>query len=69
MGRLTAGSVQRTGPDQIRLYDEHDAPPEYFSGDALRSWCVVDAHGKPLADWYSVRPEDVERLLAFAMDR
>lgn len=50
-GRMTSGRVERIGPNSINVYDERDAWIEYFSGEALRRWCILTAGeteaGKP----------------------
>jgi hypothetical protein len=61
-GRLTAGSVERIGPKHINIYDEHGTWLEYFSGDALRSWCALNQHGMPHEDWKVVQPEDIDHV-------
>jgi hypothetical protein len=66
LGRLTSGHIERISEHEISLHDEHGAQLEYFSGSALRSWCVVDSGGKPLDGWHNVLAEDTESLLAFA---
>jgi hypothetical protein len=68
-GRLTAGTVERIGPKQIRVYDAYGAPFEYLSGHALRSWCVMDVHGTPLEQWNEMLPADRDGLLAWALSR
>jgi hypothetical protein len=68
-GRLTAGRVERIGPASINIYDERDAWLEYFSGDALRSWCVLDQHGMPHEDWEAVQPEDLDDLISCALSQ
>ncbi len=68
-GRMTSGRVERIGPKSINLYDEHDTWLEYFSGDALRSWCVLNHHGMPHEDWKAVQPEDVDHVLSCAVSQ
>jgi hypothetical protein len=65
-GRVTVGHIERINEHEISLHNEHGARLDYFSGWALRSWCVVDIGGKPLDGWHSVLPEDTESLMTFA---
>jgi len=67
-GRMTAGRVERIGTKSINVYDESDGWLEYFSGDALRSWCVLSHHGLPYEDWKAVQPEDMEHVLSCALN-
>lgn len=64
---MTAGRVERIGPDLINVYDEHNLWLEYFSGDALRSWCIFDRHGLPHQDWKSVQREDAHHMISTAL--
>ena len=66
-GRMTAGRVERIGSNIINIYDERDAWLEYFSGDALRSWCVLNQQGTPHEDWKAVQPEDVDHVVSCAL--
>jgi hypothetical protein len=62
-GHTTSGIVERISTNRINVYDSHGALLEYFSGDALRSWCVVDLKDKPVDAWLHIAPEDAERFL------
>lgn len=66
-GRMTTGRIERTGPDQINVYDQHGTWLEYFSGDALRSWCVLHQNGMPHEDWKAIHPDDLERIAECAI--
>ncbi len=68
-GRLTAGRVERIGLKSINIYDEHDAWLEYFSGDALRSWCVLNELGMPHEYWKAVQPEDIDHVVSCALSQ
>lgn len=68
-GRLTAGKVERIGPASINIYDERDAWLEYSSGDALRSWCVLNQDGIPHEDWKAVQPEDLDHVASCALSQ
>lgn len=61
-GHTTEGSVERIGPSSIIVYNEHGEFLEYFSGDALRSWCVADMNGDPIEGWHSIAAEDGDRM-------
>lgn len=65
-GLMTAGSVKRIAPNKIDIFDEHGRWLEYFSGDALRSWCVLNELGMPHEDWKAVHPEDENRVVSRA---
>jgi hypothetical protein len=61
-GHLTSGRVQR-GPDgTVELFDVYGRRFDYLSGNKLRSWCVVDAAGRPLDGWREILPEDLPRI-------
>jgi hypothetical protein len=66
-GRLTAGKVERIGPASINIYDERDTWLQYFSGNALRSWCVLNERGMPHEDWKAVQSEDVDHVVSCAL--
>ena len=66
-GQLTGGTIERIGPNKIKVYDAYGALFEYLSGDALRSWCVIDVHGMPIEEWSFVLPEDVDDIAAYAL--
>jgi len=68
-GRMTAGRIERTSPKTIDIYDERDTRLDYFSGDALRSWCVLNERGIPHEDWKAVHPEDVEHVASCALNQ
>jgi hypothetical protein len=40
---------------------------EYLSGEALRSWCVIDFNGRQLEAWQSVLPQDAEAIRAYSL--
>jgi hypothetical protein len=62
-GRVSEGRIERHG-SAINIYDRHGALQPYFSGAKLRSWCVVDAGGRPINSWCSVHHDDHVRLFA-----
>jgi hypothetical protein len=66
-GRMTVGRVERVGPKEIHIFDEHGTWLEYFSGNALRSWCVLNHSGIPYEDWKAVQPEDVDHVVSCAL--
>ena len=66
-GRLTSGRVERIGSNRLNIFDEHGTWLEYFSGDALRSWCVLNGHGIPHEDWKAVQPEDVDHVVSCSL--
>lgn len=66
-GQLTGGTIERVAPNKIKVYDAYGTFFEYLSGDALRSWCVIDVHGMTLEDWSAVQPEDVDDVAAYAL--
>ena len=68
-GRMTAGMVERIGPNSIKLYDEQGVWLEYFSGEALRSWCVLNQRGIPHEDWKAVQPEDMDHVVSCALNQ
>jgi hypothetical protein len=68
-GRLTAGRIERIGTDQLNIYDQYGTLFEYLSGNALRTWSVIKANSLPLEDWSVVRPEDVDLIVSYAMQR
>lgn len=68
-GRMTTGRIERTHPHKINIYDEHDTWLEYFSGDALRTWCVLNQNGMPHEDWKSIHPLDIEHVAACAIQQ
>lgn len=67
-GRLTAGRIERTRSGALDVFDEHGERVGYLSGIALRSWCVMDAAGVPIADWSEIMPEDVATVLSYSWD-
>ena len=62
-GHLTSGRIERTPSGTLDVYDGWGEPFHYLSGKRLRSWCVVDASGKPLDGWREILPEDLPRIL------
>jgi hypothetical protein len=62
-GRVTSGSIEKLRANRINVYDVYGALLEYFSGDALRSWCVLDLENRPLDGWHDIAPEDAERFI------
>ena len=66
-GRLTSGRVERTSSRTIDIYNETDTRLDYFSGDRLRSWCVLNQDGMPHEDWKAVQSEDVDHMISSAM--
>jgi hypothetical protein len=65
-GRLTGGRIERVGATGLRVYNAYDSLFEYLSGNALRSWCVIDLHGKPMAGWNAVLPQDMYIVVSYA---
>jgi hypothetical protein len=63
-GQLTAGTVQRSGPCRLNVFDEHGKPFDYVSGDALRTWCVIDPAGKPVEGWSEIMAGDLPALVS-----
>ena len=68
-GMLTAGRVERIGTNGLNIYDEHGTWLEYFSGDALRSWCILNQEGMPHEDWKVVQPEDIDHVVWCALSQ
>lgn len=60
---MTSGRIERVGKGEVMVYDRLGELLEYFSGTALRSWCVVDAFGRSVEGWNAVLPGDAEDLL------
>jgi hypothetical protein len=57
---LTQGRVERTDGGRINVFDHHGQLFDYLSGDAIRSWCVIDDYGFPISEeWVSVKLGDV----------
>jgi hypothetical protein len=61
-GRVTEGRIERDGTSGICVYNRYGLREPYFSGERLRSWCVVDSAGRPIGSWCSIHPEDHSRL-------
>ena len=68
-GRMTAGRLERIGPKSINTFDEHGTWLEYFSGDRLRSWCVLNERGMPHEDWKAMQLEDVDHVVSSALSQ
>lgn len=68
-GRLTGGKIERVGEQGLKVFDGYDSLIEYISGEALRSWCVIDLNGVPIEEWNSVLPEDIEDVLSYALNQ
>jgi hypothetical protein len=64
---MTSGRVERVRQDEVKLYDEHGSWLEYFSGNALRSWCVIGQTGMAREDWKSINIINAELFAAFAI--
>ena len=65
VGRLTSGRIERSESMSLNVYSPYpNTIDEYISGANLRSWCVVEADGKPIDAWFSILPEDRPRMLA-----
>lgn len=62
-GHLTSGGIERGPGGTINVYDARGRRFDYLSGKRLRSWCVVDAIGKPIDGWQEILPEDLPRLI------
>ena len=65
--RLTSGRIERTSPNTIDIYNEQDTRLDYFSGDRLRSWCVLNQDGMPHEDWRAVHHEDVAHVASYKL--
>lgn len=63
-GHLTAGRIERRPDGTLDVYDARGKRFDYLSGNRLRSWCVVDATGKPIDGWREILPKDLPRLLS-----
>ena len=64
-GRLCSGRVQWFEDGHIHVYDERGVPLDYISGEALRTWCVIDSFDAPINGWHHITPEDDDFLLAY----
>ncbi len=66
-GRMLSGRFERERGNRINVYGEHGKWLEYFSGDALRSWCILTDAGTPYDGWNSIHTIDVELFAAVAV--
>jgi hypothetical protein len=67
VGRLTFGRVERNEASGLDVYSpDPNMMNDYISGTRLRSWCVMGRNRKPVRDWYSIRPEDEQRVFSAA---
>jgi len=63
-GRLTIGHVERLPGAALDVYDQYGSLIGYLSGNALRSWCVLDKAGIPVQGWIDVMPDDILVVLS-----
>jgi hypothetical protein len=58
-GRLSSGRIERRPSGGLDVFDARGEPFEYLSGGRIRSWCVLDPKGMPIAGWQEIQPEDL----------
>jgi len=58
-GRLNAGRIERGPGNTLNVFDALGQRFDYLSGNRFRSWCVVDARGRPVDGWSEILPQDV----------
>ena len=61
-GHLTVGQIERGVAGGLDVFDAQGDLIDYLSGRRIRSWCVVDALGKPLDGYRQILPEDLPKL-------
>ena len=61
-GRITQGSVSRSGEKRIDVYDQYGRLMAYISGDRVRSWCVFNVNDEPIIGWHEIEPQDAELM-------
>lgn len=44
----------------MNVYDQYDRLWDYLSGEAFRTWFVLDNSGVPLKEWAHIMPDDFE---------
>lgn len=62
-GHLTSGRIERDPADGLIVFDTQGTRFDYLSGKRLRSWCVVDALGRPVDGWREILAEDLPKIL------
>jgi len=67
VGRLASGRVVRHESGGLVVYDAYGKITEYLSepGGKVRSWCLLEPHGKPVDGWSEVLEEDRARVFPF----
>ena len=61
-GHLTEGKIRRGPTGRLDVFDARGNRIDYLSGNRLRSWCLVDALGKPIDGWREILPEDLPKM-------
>lgn len=56
------GRIDRGPTGALEVFDIHGSRIDYLSGGRLRSWCLVDALGRPVDGHQEILPEDLPKI-------